>query len=107
MLEPEQGITLRRITQRIVACVVLGSLAAIAAFVHLLRTGLDGSRVFWRIMDVALLFLVIATILGMKFASVNWRNRPDKQKKLRLVKRLVFLLVVLAIPTAIMNWFWS
>lgn len=86
---------------------VTGCLILIIAVICLVHLGIrSADRLFHKLESVALIFLLAATICGVKYSAVAWRERPDKQQRLRLAKLLVLLLIIMSIPMAVMNWFY-
>lgn len=86
-------------------CAVTTCLVVLAATLVLLRVGLyRAQHVFWKLMDFALLLGVSSALFEANYKSIIWKDRPDKRRRLRIVRLLVVLLVVLAIPIALINW---
>ena len=84
---------------------VTGSLLVIVAIVYLLRVGLDGGRTFWRIMDFALLFMLLCAFSGLKYVTIEWKNRVEKRRQLLTVRALIVFLFIISIPVLVLNWF--
>jgi hypothetical protein len=83
----------------------IASLIVILAVLYLVRVGLkSGDQVFRRLMDIALVFLVSCAVLELKYKEIVWKDRPEKQWRLRYGKLFIVLLIILSIPMAVINW---
>jgi len=77
----------------------------LVALVYLLTVGFKvAQHRFWKIMDVALVCLMVGAIFAMRYRTSDWRDRPDKQRRLRIGKWFIVLLIALGIPMLIVNW---
>jgi hypothetical protein len=84
---------------------VAGTAVVLIAIVYLFDAGFKVAQYrYWKIMDVALVCLMVAAVFGMRYRTLDWHDRPDKRQRLRIGKWLIVLLMALGIPMLIVNW---
>ena len=77
----------------------------LVAIVYLIAVGFEvAEHRFWKIMDVALVCLMVGAIFAMRYRASDWHDSPDKQRRLRILKWVIALLIALGIPMLIVNW---
>jgi hypothetical protein len=47
---------------------------------------------------------MVGAISAMRYRTSDWHDRPDKQRRLRIGKWFIVLLIALGIPMLIVNW---
>ena len=81
-------------------------LIMLVAFVYLARVGIkEADHIFHKAEGVSMVFAVTALVFGARYSAIDWRDRPDKQSQLRILKVLSVASAIVGIPIALMNWF--
>lgn len=69
---------------------------AIMSILHDVRTGgNDGSGLFFKIMLAALFLLILSGIFVFKQRTVDWRELPEKQYRIKLGGAFLLLLIIM------------
>lgn len=85
---------------------VIGILIFLVAFGYMFDVGVrSAEHVFHRLRGIATCFVVVSAIIGLKYSAIDWRDRSDKQWKLRAANLLIIVLVIGGIAGVIGDWF--